>query len=76
MVDNDDKYADDEEDLTQVRSIIKQLNEEKPSQEREREVITRADGTKMVRVTKKRRVMLTSADKRRRNRANRICSPI
>ena len=68
MVDNDDKYADDEEDLTQVRSIIKQLNEEKPSQEREREVVTRADGTKMVRVTKKRRVMLTSADKRRRGR--------
>jgi hypothetical protein len=68
MVDNDDKYADDEEGLTQVRSIIKQLNEEKPSQEREREVVTRADGTKMVRVTKKRRVMLTSADKRRRSR--------
>lgn len=68
MVDNDDKYKDDEENLTQVRSIIKQLNEEKPSQERVREVVTRADGSKMVRVTKKRRVMLTSADKRRRSR--------
>ena len=68
MVDHDDKYADDEEALTQVRSIIKQLNEEKPSQERVREVVTRADGSKMVRVTKKRRVMMTSADKRRRSR--------
>lgn len=68
MVDNDDKYAENEEDLSQVRSIIKQLNEDKPSQERHREVVVRADGTKVVRVTKKRRVMLTSADKRRRTR--------
>lgn len=68
MVDNDDKYADDEESLTQVRSIIKHLNEDKPAQERSREVVVRADGSKMVRVTKKRRVMMTSSDLRRRSR--------
>ena len=68
MGDDVDKYADDGENLTQVRSIIKQLNEDKPSKERSREVVTRADGSKVVRVTKKRKVMLTSADKRRRSR--------
>lgn len=68
MVDNDDKYAGDDENLTQVRSIIKQLNEEKPSTERRREVVVRADGTKVVRVTKRRRVMLSAADHKRINR--------
>ncbi|MBR5878516.1 MAG: hypothetical protein IKY91_03110 [Akkermansia sp.] len=68
MVDNDDKYASDEESLTQVRSIIKQLNEDKPATEKNREVVVRADGTKVVRVTKKRRVMMTAADHRRRSR--------
>lgn len=68
MVEDDDKYAENEEDLSQVRSIIKHLNEDKPSKERTREVVVRADGTKVIRVTKKRRVMLTSADVRRRNR--------
>lgn len=69
MVDNDDKYGDEEENLTQVRSIIKHLNEDKPSQERSREVVVRADGSKVVRVTKKRRVLMTNADKRRRSRS-------
>ncbi len=68
MVHNDDKYGEEEENLTQVRSIIKHLNEEKPAQERAREVVVRADGSKVVRVTKKRRVMMTKADVRRRNR--------
>lgn len=68
MVANDDKYEDDRENLTQVRSIIKHLNEDKPSQERAREVVVRADGSKVVRVRKKRKVMLTSADKRRKAR--------
>lgn len=68
MAQQDEKYGDNEERLTQVRSIIKHLNEDKPAQERGREVIVRADGSKVVRVTKKRRVMLTSADVRRRNR--------
>lgn len=68
MVEHDDKYAGDEESLTQVRSIIKQLNEDKPATEKNREVVVRADGTKVVRVTKKRRVMMTAADHKRRNR--------
>lgn len=68
MSENSDKYADSEEDLTQVRNIIKQLNEDKPSREKTREVVVRADGTKVVRVTKKRRVMVTSAEKRRQSR--------
>ncbi|MBR5195045.1 MAG: hypothetical protein IKW48_02765 [Akkermansia sp.] len=68
MVAYDDKYEDDGENLTQVRSIIKHLNEDKPSQERGREVVVRADGTKVVRIRKKRKVMLTSADKRRKGR--------
>ena len=68
MAEVEDKYADDEENLSQVRSIIKHLNEDKPSAVRSREVVVRADGTKVVRVTKKRKVMLTSADKRRKLR--------
>lgn len=68
MTDKDDKYAEEEENLTQVRSIIKQLNEDKPSKERRREVVVRADGTKVVRVTKKRKVMLSARDKRRISR--------
>ena len=61
----DDKYNDEQ---TQVRSIIKQLNEDKPSKVKKREVVIRADGTKVVRVTKKRRVVLTESDKRRKGR--------
>ena len=68
MAQKDEKYGDNEEQLTQVRSIIKHLNEDKPAQERAREVVVRADGSKVVRVTKKRRVMMTSADVRRRSR--------
>lgn len=73
MVHKNDKYGEDEENLTQVRSIIKHLNEEKPAQERSREVVVRADGTKVVRVTKKRRVMMSSADVRRRSRKHLLC---
>lgn len=62
---HDDKYSDEP---TQVRSIIKQLNEDKPSKVKKREVVMRADGTKVIRVTKKRRVMLTESDKRRKGR--------
>lgn len=68
MAGKDDKYEDEEENLTQVRSIIKQLNEDKPSQERRREIVMRADGTKVVRVTRKRKVMLSARDKQRRSR--------
>lgn len=62
---NDDKYADEP---TQVRNIIKQLNNDQPSKEKSREVVMRPDGTKVIRVTKKRRVMLTESDKRRKGR--------
>lgn len=62
---NDDKYADEP---TQVRNIIKQLNNDKPSKEKSREVVIRPDGTKVIRVTKKRRVMLSESDKRRKGR--------
>lgn len=69
MTEQKDNYReDDEENLSQVRSIIRKLNEEKPSQEQNREVVVRADGSRMVRVTKKRRVMLTQFDKRRKSR--------
>lgn len=68
MTDKDDIYEDEEEGLTQVRHIIKQLNEDKPSKERHREVVVRADGTKVVRVTKKRKVMLSARDKHRASR--------
>ena len=68
MVDKEDKYKDEEEELTQVRSIIKHLNEENPSRESSREVVVRADGSKVVRVRKKRRVMLSARDVQRRGR--------
>lgn len=68
MIDKEDKYADSEEDLTQVRNIIKQLSDEKPSRERHREVVVRADGTKVVRVTKKRKVMMSAREKHGRSR--------
>lgn len=63
---SDDKY-EDSEDLTQVRSIIKQLNEQ-PAQEKKREVVTRPDGSKVIRVTKRRKRMLTEMDKQKRSR--------
>ncbi len=62
-----DKHSDDV-DTSQVRSIIRQLNEESPSKEKHREVVVRPDGTKMVRVTKKRKVMITNEEKRRHGR--------
>lgn len=65
---HDDKYNDEEENLTQVRSIISQINKGKPSQNKKREVVVREDGTKVVRVTKKRRVLMTEREVRRRGR--------
>ncbi len=63
-----DEYRDDEPESSQVRSIIRRINEETPGQERSREVVVREDGTKAVRVTKKRKVMLSKAETRRRSR--------
>lgn len=53
---------------TQVRSIIQQINEGKPAQSRKREVVVREDGSKVVRVTKKRRVLMTEKEISHRNR--------
>lgn len=64
----DDKYDSEDESQTQVRDIIRRINEEKPSQAKRREVVVRPDGTKVIRVTKKRRVMMTEKDIRKRSR--------
>lgn len=74
MTDKEDKYAGNEEDITQVRSIIKRLSEDKPSRERGREVVVRADGTKVVRVTRKRKVLVSAREKNRRARKSFIYS--
>ncbi|MGN0865135.1 MAG: hypothetical protein ACI4P8_03190 [Akkermansia sp.] len=53
---------------SQVRGIINRLNDEKPSHEKSRELVVRPDGTKVYRVTKKRRVLITEQEKRRSGR--------
>lgn len=68
MSKNNDKYDREDENLTQVRDIIRQINEEKPSQAKKREVVVRPDGTKVIRVTKKRRVLMTEREIRNRGR--------
>lgn len=64
----DEKYTREGDDDSQVRSIINQLNSDRPSKEKSREVVVRPDGTKVVRVTKKRKVMITSEEKKHRAR--------
>lgn len=66
----DDKYEGPgrEADGSQVRGIIRQQLDEKPSKEKSREVVVRPDGTKVIRVTKKRRVMVSEADKKKAGR--------
>ena len=71
---NEDKYTRDGDDNSQVRNIINQLNNDKPSREKSREVVVRADGTKVIRVTKKRKVMVTNEEKHRRSRKKFIVS--
>lgn len=68
MSNNDDKYTRESDRDSQVRTIIKQLNEESPSREKSREVVVRPDGSKMVRVVKKRKVMVSREEKSRRAR--------
>lgn len=68
MNSRDDKYLSSESEKTQVRSIINQLNEDHPSKEKSREVVVREDGTKVIRVTKKRRVIVSEREKNRRSR--------
>lgn len=70
----DDKYTREGDDCSQVRNIINQLNSDTPSREKSREVVMRADGTKVVRVTKKRRVMVSKDEKNRRSRKKLLVS--
>ncbi len=63
---SNDKYRDSGQ--TQVRDIIQKINDEKPAKESSRESVTRADGSKAVRVVRKRRVLVSEKDKRRRSR--------
>lgn len=71
---NEDKYTREGDDNSQVRNIINQLNNDKPSREKSREVVVRADGTKVIRVTKKRKVMVTNEEKYRRSRKKMLIS--
>lgn len=68
MSNTDNKYTREGDDDSQVRNIIRRLNEEKPATEKSREVVVRADGTKAIRVTKKRKIMITNEEKSRRSR--------
>ena len=63
-----EKYTSDADRVSQVRNIINQLNSERPSREKSREVVVRADGTKCVRVVKKRRVVKSQEDQNKRAR--------
>ncbi len=64
----DSRYTNEKDRNSQVRNIISQLNAERPSHEKSREVVMRADGTKAVRVVKKRKVMVSRDEKNRRGR--------
>lgn len=65
-----DKYTSDSDRESQVRNIINQLNSDRPSHEKSREVVVRPDGTKCVRVVKKRRVMKSREEQSKRARRN------
>ncbi len=67
MSKQDSKYEEDD-NLTQIRSIIQQINGETASRTKKREVVVRADGSKVVKVTKKRRVLMTEKEIKHRNR--------
>lgn len=70
----DSKYTSEKDRYSQVRNIISQLNSDRPSHEKKREVVVRADGTKAVRVVKKRKVMITSEERSRRSRKHFVYS--
>ena len=65
---NEDKYTSETDQVSGVRNIISQLTEEQPSKEKSRELVVRKDGTRMVRVVKKKRVAVSEEDKRRKSR--------
>ena len=64
----EEKDRAETENLTSVRSIVQQINDSKPSHSTKREVVVREDGTKVERVTKKRRVLMTEREIRHRSR--------
>lgn len=68
MSKKDDMYTRADDDDSQVRNIIRRLNEERPATEKSREVVVRADGTKAIRVTKKRKMLMTNEERNRRSR--------
>lgn len=68
MSSREDQYERDGEGQSHLRDIIRQLNDDNPSKEKSREVVIRADGTKMVRVIKKRRVMVSEEEKSSRSK--------
>lgn len=68
MSKSEGKDREETEDLTPVRSIVQQINDSKPSHSTKREVVVREDGTKVVRVTRKRRVLMTEREIRHRSR--------
>lgn len=68
MSKKNDMYTREGDDDSQVRSIIRRLNEDRPATEKSREVVVRADGTKAIRVTKKRKMMMTNEERNRRSR--------
>lgn len=68
MSKQNDMYTREGDDDSQVRNIIRRLNEDRPATEKSREVVVRADGTKAIRVTKKRKTMMTNAERNRRSR--------
>lgn len=72
--DIEDKYTGEEDDTSQVRSIINQLNQDKPSVEKSREVVVRPDGTKVIRVTKKRKQLVSNEEKNKKSRKKLLIS--
>lgn len=68
MSKKNDMYTREGDDDSQVRNIIRRLNEDRPATEKSREVVVRADGTKAIRVTKKRKMMMTNEERNKRSR--------
>ncbi len=68
MMTQSNRPDDSGEDNSQVRNIIRQLNEDAPGKEKAREIVVRPDGSKVVRVTKKRKAMITKEEKSRHSR--------
>ncbi len=66
LMSSNDKYQGEGD--SQVRDIIQKINEERPGQESSRETIVRKDGSKAVRIVRKKRVLISEKDKSRKSR--------